>query len=107
LELETGEQDNGLDDNGNGLVDEGVIVWTENPGLVDERRVIRSHWVREYLEGELPNGLDDNGNGLRDERGLCFSIEGDVLTIRITLERRDDDGRIHTKTVQTSVRVRN
>ena len=107
FQYETGELDDGLDNNGNGSIDEGNLVWTQNPGAVNERSVIWCHGVRECLEGEIPNGLDDNGNGLIDERGLSIDRVGDKLTIRLTLEQRDVDGRLVTRTVETSVRMRN
>jgi hypothetical protein len=65
------------------------------------------NWVRELLEGELPNGLDDNGNGLIDESGLSFEIDGDTITIRLTLERFDAEGTLITRTVETAVTLKN
>ena len=106
FEYETGELDDGLDNNGNGLADEGMVVWTENPGP-NERRVVWAHNVREFQEGEDFNGVDDNGNGLEDEMGLSFTIQGDVLTIRLCLEEVGPLGDLVTKTAQTSVRIRN
>lgn len=108
--MDPAELDNGVDDNGNGLIDEGVVVWTEDPSGPNSRSVIICRNVREFLEGEVFNGLDDNGNGLRDERGLSFDIVNglsDVVTVRLTLEDRDEEGRLLTATVETSVRIRN
>lgn len=108
--IDPAEVDNGVDDNGNGLIDEGTVVWTEDPGGANERSVIICRNVREFLAGEVFNGLDDNGNGLRDERGLSFDIVNalsDVVTVRLTLENRDEEGRLLTSTVETSVRIRN
>jgi len=107
LQLEAGELDDGADNNGNGLVDERVLVWTRNVGQPNQTQTVKSHWIRELLEGETENGDDDNGNGLDDEPGLCFALVGDVLTIRLTLERLDGEGRLQTKTVESSMRVRN
>jgi len=101
------DPDDGKDNNGNGLVDEGEVVRTINAGTPQERTTVLTRWVREYLEGELPNGKDDNGNGLVDEPGLCFDMIGDVWTVRLTLERRDTKGRLVTQTVQTAVKMRN
>lgn len=107
LAMETGELDNGLDDNGNGLIDECCVILvpdTANPA-VDVRL---GGYVREFAEGEVPNLADDNGNGLRDERGLSFEHDGSgTLTIRLTLERRASGGRLVDFTVQTAVRMRN
>jgi hypothetical protein len=101
------DPNDGKDNNGNGLVDEGEVVRTVNAGTPEEHTTVLTRWVREYLEGEVPNGKDDNGNGLVDEHGLCFDMIGDVWTVRLTLERRDSKGRLATQTVQTAVKMRN
>lgn len=106
LQLEQGELDDGLDNNGNGLVDERVVVWTRELDGVEQRTVL-CHGVRELLEGEVENGLDDNGNGLIDEAGLCFEPVGERLLIRLSLERLDAAGRPFTRTLETQVRPRN
>lgn len=86
-ERDVGELDNGVDDDGDGLVDEGALVWFEREGEADERRVVLASGVAELLEGEDFNGLDDNGNGLVDEAGACVDVdENGVLTLRFTLE---------------------
>src|SRR5262249_20398121 len=61
------DPENGIDDDGDGLVDEGRLVWIENPGGPGGRRTVLCSWVSAALEGEIPgNGIDDNGNGLID-----------------------------------------
>lgn len=107
FELMAGELDDGIDNNGNGLIDEGSVVWRRDPGQPGEQRVVFCNYVREYLAGELPNGLDDNGNGLIDELGLSFSANGDTITVRLTLERLDEEGHLITRTVETAVTLRN
>ncbi len=104
---DTGELDDGLDNDGDGRVDEGQVVWLENPGQPGERRLVLATGVREYLEGETANGLDDNGNGFVDESGFWISGNGEVLTLRLTLERLDPKGRLLLCTVESSSRVRN
>jgi len=99
--------DDGVDNNGNGLVDEGRIVLVQNVGLANQTTAVIVPWVREFLQGELENGVDDNGNGLIDERGLSFEVVGQMLNIRLSLERLDEDGRRIVRTVETSVRLRN
>lgn len=101
------ELDNGVDDNGNGIADEGIIVLVRNEGLPDEVSVVLASDVREYLEGELPNGLDDNGNGLTDEGGLSFSLTERSLVVRISLEVPDGRGGSLIRTLQSSVSLRN
>lgn len=107
FEYEAGELDNGLDDNGNGLVDEGMVVLVHDVGGPDELRLVLTHWVRERLEGELDNGIDDNGNGLVDEPGFLVERQGETLTVRLTLERLDPERRVMTRTAETAVHMRN
>ncbi len=107
FEYGPGEQDDGLDNDGDGLVDEGSLVWTESAGLPQERRVVLGHGLCEYLPGEEADGVDDNGNGLTDERGISFSIAGDLLTIRIAVQGRGPRGNVITKTAQSSTFLRN
>lgn len=107
FEYEVGEVDDGLDNDGDGLVDEGVVVLTLGIGGPNPRRVILCHDVRELALGELPNGVDDNGNGVADEAGFNMQRVGDVMTVRLCLERRAAGGGTVVRTHQTSVRLRN
>jgi prepilin-type N-terminal cleavage/methylation domain-containing protein len=107
FEYEDGELDDGIDNNGNDLVDEGRVVLTENIGLPDERSRVLTRWVRELLAGEEPNGIDDNGNGLVDESGFVLERVGETLMLRLTLERRNAEGRLMNRTARTSTRLRN
>lgn len=86
---------------------ETQLAWRERPGAEDERRVVWCSVVRPFLAGEIVNGLDDNGNGLVDERGLSFVLDGDTVTIRLTLERRGDDGEPILRTLTSVVTCRN
>lgn len=83
------------------------ITWSRNPGDPDEQRVVWTKWVRDYMQGEVFNGIDDNGNGLVDEKGLSFTIEEDLVTIRLTLEKAGPDGNPVTVPLETQVDVRN
>jgi hypothetical protein len=85
------DPEDGVDNNQNGLVDEGVVMLRVNPGEVDERREILARGVAHYLKGETANGVDDNGNGLIDECGLSFEKDGRLLTVRVTLLRVSDE----------------
>ncbi len=109
LEYMPGEIDDGLDNDGNGLVDECRIVFTPDLDTVPGMTVTRANWVRELLEGELPNGIDDNGNGVADEGGLFMTFDAatGIFTAEVTLERMTREGRLVTRTARTSVRVRN
>lgn len=107
LALEEGELDDGQDNNGNGLIDERMLVFTRDQGSADELATVWVHGVRELAEGELENGEDDNGNGLADEAGLSFVRVQNRLVVRLSLEELDADGNHLIRTVETSVRLRN
>ena len=107
FEYEPGEQDDGIDNDGDGLVDEGLLAWTANPAQPDEQRVILAHDLCEFLVGEDFNGADDNANGLTDEHGLSFSIAGDILTIRVSVQGLGPTQNLITKSAETSVFLRN
>ena len=106
-EPERGELNDGLDNDGDELVDELQVVLVESEGQPDERRTVLASGVAELFEGESANNLDDNGNGLKDERGLSFSATGSVVSVRLTCQRRDEAGRLLSKTAETAVRLRN
>ena len=83
------------------------LVWSQNPGEADEMRSIWSKSVEPYLEGEIFNGIDDNGNGLVDELGLSFLVDGNQITVRLSLGRRSAEGVVSIRTMETVVTVRN
>jgi prepilin-type N-terminal cleavage/methylation domain-containing protein len=104
---EPGETFNGLDDDGDGLTDEGQVELTRDLGTADEIDAVLGVGVARRLAGETANAADDNGNGLTDEAGLSFVMTDDTLTIRLTLEGLDPGGRLVQRTVQTAVTMRN
>ena len=106
LEYDPGELDDGIDNDGDELVDECQLVLTKDYLGAEEKRLVICRNVSEFLEGETPNGLDDNDNDLDDERGFSVDVQGDVLTLRLTLERMGEQGLVQT-TATSSVRVRN
>ncbi|MCZ6597746.1 MAG: hypothetical protein O7B99_08925, partial [Planctomycetota bacterium] len=83
------------------------VVWKQNPGTPEERRVAWCNTVRPFLGGELMNGIDDNGNGLIDENGLSFTVDRNAVWIRLSLERMSKDGSTVTESVETVVTCRN
>jgi prepilin-type N-terminal cleavage/methylation domain-containing protein len=83
------------------------VLWLQNPGELEERRVVWCNVVRPFLEGEVMNGVDDNGNGLVDEKGLNFTLQGNMVAIRLSLERVRTGGEVITNTVETQVTLRN
>lgn len=88
------------------VVQGGQVLWRQRPDELDERMVVWTRWVAEYLDGELPNGVDDNGNGLTDETGLAFVVSGSQVEIFLCLERRSDDGQVvrHQRSAVVSCR---
>jgi hypothetical protein len=91
-----------------GLAEEnGQVYWGQNVGTEQERIVVWANTVSEMLEDELLNGIDDNGNGLLDELGLAFVVNDKGVTIRLTLERSQDDGKKRQVTRETTVTCRN
>lgn len=97
----------GIDNDGDGFVDEGVVVWTRDVGGPDEIREVWVEDVRRMMQGEIENEDDDNENGLIDEAGLSFVLEGSTLVIRLCLEQRGLDRRTVTRTATHAVRLRN
>ena len=107
LEYDPGEVNDGVDNDGDGLADEGRVLLVRNAGLAGETRTVLCTGVREYLEGETFNGADDNGNGVRDERGFNLHRAGDLMTVRLSLVAASRGGRQVVRTVETSFRLRN
>jgi len=104
---ETGEIDDGLDNNRNGLVDEGVVVWTRDVGSPDEVSVILCHDVSEFAEGEVENDADDDGDGLVDERGFSFERTSSHVHVHLTLARLDAQRRLLTRALEVTLQPRN
>jgi hypothetical protein len=107
FQLRPGEIDNGVDDDGDGIVDDGRVVWTQDVGLASQTSTSWAEGVTEYFAGEIQNNLDDNGNGLIDERGLCFTVDASSVVVRLTLQARSVNGILVTKSVQKRVFFRN
>ncbi|MCP3920532.1 MAG: hypothetical protein GY711_33820 [bacterium] len=109
LELEPGEAADGLDNNGNGLIDEGMIVFTLGVNQPDQKRVILCKGVSVLLQGEIDNGLDDNGNGMIDEPGFVLQRMPDspMVSVFVSLEGVDQNGMRFQRTLSTATRMRN
>jgi Tfp pilus assembly protein PilW len=99
------ELDDGLDNDGNGLVDDGQLVLTRDVGG-NEQRLVLCSGVSELLEGEQANGADDNGNGVTDEAGFNVRRVGDVLYVRLSAEEVLENNTV-VRTLETAVRLRN
>ena len=97
---------NGVDDDKDGVVDQGDVVLTRDVGGKLSKSVLVTGVTR-YLQGETANSKDDNGNGLVDEGGLCFTRAGDKLTVLLTVARRSAGKAMVTRTLSGAVRVQN
>jgi hypothetical protein len=106
-EYDAGESDDGVDNDGDGLIDEGDLVWIENEGQPEEQRIVLATGVSELLQGETLDGADENGNGLVDEPGLSFTFADEVVTVRLSVMQAGPGGVVLTKTLETSFTVHN
>jgi len=107
LALDPDEQDNGVDDDGDTLIDERRLVLTRNVGALNAVSTTICNGIPELGEGESANGLDDNGNGVVDEAGFNVRKVGDLLTIRLTVQAPSGAGQVNTSSIQTSVVLHN
>lgn len=90
FEYDDFEADDGVDNDGDGLVDEGRLVLTRDVGGNNARTILLRD-VCEAPPGEvLGNGLDDDFNGIIDDRGFSITQTNGLLTIRVTLHRLDN-----------------
>ena len=106
-EAEGGDANDGIDNDGDGLIDERTLVLVRDVGLATERRVVLCKGVLEYLEGETFNGDDDNGNVLEDEPGFHLERNGRVITIRLSVGKQGPGGLTLVRTAELDVRLRN
>ncbi len=97
----------GLDNDGDGLIDEGHLAFIRDIGTANATNVILCKNVARFLEGETAGAGDENGNGVTDETGLLFQRDGDLLTISLTLQGVQGNGGIDTRTSSVSVMMRN
>lgn len=107
LGMAPGEADNGVDDDGDSLVDERALVLTYDVGTADQRSVTLCDSIAEMAPRETANALDDDGNGVVDERGFNLHRTGDILEVRITVQGTGPEGSVVSTSVETSFRVRN
>lgn len=108
FEQDVTDPQDGLDNDSDGLIDEGRLAWIEDPAAPGSRRTVLCSHVSAALEGEiLGNGVDDNQNDLVDERGFCVQFIGNRAIARITLERADATGRVIRQSSMRTVTPRN
>ncbi|MFN0006330.1 MAG: type II secretion system protein J [Planctomycetota bacterium] len=101
------DPDDGLDNDGDGIIDDGAVVWTTDLGLPTQRSMILCRGVTEFANGETQDATDQNGNGLIDERGLSFDFQGSSVTVRLTVSRVLNASRQSTRSAQRMITLRN
>lgn len=95
--IEPTETNNGLDDDGDGLIDELELVHIPDEASGSSVALVLARGVLERVPGEEPNGVDDNGNGLVDEPGFSITQSGDRVTVRWAIGIVDDHGTTLTR----------
>lgn len=105
--IEAGETNNGLDDDGDGLIDEGRVEYTRNYLLASQVVVTIAKGVPELYDGELDNGADDNGNGFADEPGFHMTREGNLLRVRLCVAVPVPGRDAAVATMDTALRLKN
>ena len=105
--LEAGELLDDVDNDGDGLIDEGSVVLTRDPTGPNEISVTLCRNVREYYQGESLDFDDENDNGLVDEAGFHIQRIGDQLIVRLTVEDVDLRGDVVIKSAEALIRIRN
>lgn len=75
----------GGDQDSDGLIDEGRLVFVRDAGALNERRVVLANNVPLRDPDELVNNADDDGDGVSDEGGFNVRRVGGVLTLRLVV----------------------
>lgn len=106
-EQDPSDPDDGIDNNGNEIIDEGIVVLIRNVGEANESRAVLARGVTEMFHGEIDNNIDDNGNGVADEKGLSFDLVDRMLTIHLSLAVPAVNGGVEVRTVTSRIALRN
>jgi type II secretory pathway pseudopilin PulG len=101
------DPDDGIDNDGDGVIDECDLVLTIDVGGAGERSITLCTQVTEMFPGETLNGLDDNGNAIVDERGFNVESVGDFLTVRLSVAEPGENDRTTASSITTSITLRN
>ena len=108
FEPDAGDPEDGADNDGDGLVDEGRVVWTTGVGEVDEHRVVLCRDVLRTGAGELAgNGLDDDGDGVIDEPGFAVVWDIESVQIQLAVGFRSRSGDVLVRSATRAVAFRN
>ena len=83
--LEPSEVPNGLDDDGDGLVDELELVFVRDADAGFPEEILLGG-LRPLAAGELPDLIDNDDDGLIDEPGFVIRREADSLRIHLSAQ---------------------
>jgi hypothetical protein len=93
----------GVDNDGDHLIDEGELVWTRGIGSPEQTSFVLVRGVANRFELEQLNGVDDNANGLIDEQGVCFTYSDNTVTVRITIEQASREGAVTRASYESTI----
>lgn len=83
---DSGETNDGVDNNGDGLIDEGLVTKTV-VGATSSQTKILGHWVK--------------------ENGLSFNLDGTLLTITLEMQKRGGKNELLETSLTTTVQIKN
>ncbi len=106
-ESDPGDPIGGGDDDNDGLIDEGRLVFVRDVGAPNERRIVLANNVPRVAPDEVANNADDNGNGVVDEGGFNIQRVGDVFTLRLWVSEPGPGGRREVGSAEVSIILRN
>lgn len=102
------DPNDGVDNDSDGRIDERVLLWTRDVGLLTEQVTELCDDVPETMIGETAgNGSDDNGNGLTDEPGVAFEFLPERIVVRIGLDGLDGAGSQVVHVAERGIALRN
>jgi len=97
----------GGDEDSDGLVDEGRLVFVRDVGALNERRVVLATNVPRRDPDELVNNADDDGDGVSDEGGFNVQRVGGVFTLRLVVSEPGAGGNRQIGRAEASLVLRN
>ena len=114
LQDDPGDPDDGVDNDGDGLVDEDRLVWITGVGTADQQTTVLCLDIPILGDGETAvDGADDDGDGQTDEPGFMMvssdddaAVSGSV-TIEMSLVGVTSDGQQIRQSAIRTVAFRN
>lgn len=107
FEADPADPQGGGDNDGDGLVDEGRLVFVRDVGALNERRIALASNVPRLDPDELANNLDDDGDGVIDEAGFNIVRVGEIFTLRLVISEPGPGGAREIGRAEASLRLRN